>query len=313
MWFKTTTTGGVLFSYQADPISAGVTSGNYTPALYVDSSGKVRAEFYQGSSASAMTSSSTVNDGSWHHVVLAGAGNTQTLYVDGAAQATLAGTIAMNYGGAAYEYVGAGFVGGGWPNHPNTGLDGDKGFATYFNGSIADVAFFNQALTASTVTALHNSGSHAHGVLAQVTRPSGGVTAQVAYEKTTGQVASVTDHNGGVWTLGSPTVAGSSDVYAASVLGAKPADYWRLGDVDATEPANEVRGGAASYSNVTLGGAGPFSDSVAPSFNATTSYVRLPDSDIPTTGPDHIRWRCGSSSPQATPPVVCSTATSTTR
>jgi len=285
MWFRTTGVNGVLFSYSAAPITAGTTASNYTPALYIGTDGRLRGEFWQGSAASAITSGAAVNDGAWHHVVLAGAGNTQTLYLDGMSQGSLAGTIMQIPGGATNVHVGAGFIGGNWPNHLRSG---GTATATYFAGSISDVGFFNQALTASTVTALHATGTRTHPVLSQVTRPTGGISAQVSYHTGTGRVATVTDENGGVWTMGTPTVAGSGDVYAASVLGAKPADYWRMGEVAVTEAVNEVQGGAATYNQVTLGVTGPFAGSTAASFNGSTSYLKLPPEQVPTTGPNSV-------------------------
>ncbi|MEV4627811.1 LamG-like jellyroll fold domain-containing protein [Micromonospora sp. NPDC049523] len=273
LWFKTTTTGGVLFSYNGDPIANGTTPGNYTPALYIGSDGRLRGEFWQDATV-PITTDVAVNDGAWHHAVLSGAGDSQTLYLDGVAKGSLAGTINIAAtGGANNVSIGAGFMGGGWPNHPRTG---QPAVATFFNGSIAGVAIFDQALTGSTVSALYTAGNRAHPVLSKVTRPSGGVTAEVTYDKVTGRVASVTDENGGVWSMGAPTVSGSSGVYAASVLGGKPADYWRLGETDATDAVNEVQGGTATYSSVTLNADGPFADSRAASFNGTSSHLRLP-------------------------------------
>ncbi|GAA0378051.1 hypothetical protein GCM10009541_20670 [Micromonospora gifhornensis] len=285
MWFKTSTPNGVLFSYQADAISKGTTAGNYTPSLYIGSDGKLRGGFWTGSVAT-ITTDVAVTDGAWHHVVLAGAGNVQRLYLDGVLKGTLNGTIAQIAGGSANVLVGAGFVGGSWPTHVNSGANPAK--ATYFNGSIAEVAFFNQALTATTAAELNSVGRTSHPVLKKVVRPSGGVTAEIGYDKVSGRVATVTDENGGVWQLGSPTVSGSSDVYAASVLGAKPADYWRLGEIEVTDAVNEVQGGTATYNQVTLGVAGPFSDSKAGSFNGTSSHLVLPPEDMPTTGPNSV-------------------------
>jgi RHS repeat-associated protein len=279
MWFRTTTTNGVLFSYSADPVTNGSTPGNYTPALYIGSDGRLRGQFYQGDSSVPITSDIAVNDGGWHHVVLAGAGDTQTLYLDGAAKGSLAGTIASWPGGANNVDVGAGFIGGAWPGHAKTGAPAS---ATYFDGSISGVSIFNQALTGSTVTALYAAGTRAHPVLSKVARPSGGVTAEIAYDKVTGRVASVTDENGAVWSMGTPAVAGSSGVYAASVLGGKPADYWRLGETDATDAVNEVQGGTAVYNSVTLNADGPFADSRAATFNGTSSHLRLPADELPS-------------------------------
>ncbi|WJK43714.1 polymorphic toxin-type HINT domain-containing protein [Solwaraspora sp. WMMA2056] len=286
MWFRTTAVNGVLFGYSAAPVTAGTTPTTYVPALYVGSDGKLRGQFWQGNAAAAITTAAPVNDGNWHHVALAGAGSTQTLYLDGVAQGSLGGIIMQLPDNADNIHVGAGFIGGNWPGHQNSGVS--PAAASYFSGSISDVAFHNQALPAATVAALHTAGTRTHPVLSQVTRPSGGVTAQVTYQGSTGRVATVTDENGGVWTMGTPTVAGSADVYAASVLGAKPADYWRFGEVSATEAVNQVDGGVATFNQVTLGAAGPFAGATAASFNGSDSYVELPPERIVGTGPASV-------------------------
>ncbi|MFY1651162.1 LamG-like jellyroll fold domain-containing protein [Solwaraspora sp. WMMB762] len=286
MWFRTTAVNGVLFGYSAAPVTAGTTPTTYVPALYVGSDGKLRGQFWQGNAAAAITTAAPVNDGDWHHVALAGAGSTQTLYLDGVAQGSLGGIIMQLPDNADNIHVGAGFIGGNWPGHQNSGVS--PAAASYFSGSISDVAFHNQALPAATVAALHTAGTRTHPVLSTVTRPTGGVTAQVTYQGTTGRVATVTDENGGVWTMGTPTVAGSADVYAASVLGAKPADYWRLGEVAVTEAVNQVDGGVATYNQVTLGADGPFAGATAASFNGTSSYVELPPERIGGTDPASV-------------------------
>ncbi|ROO61349.1 YD repeat-containing protein [Micromonospora sp. Llam0] len=286
MWFRTTAVNGVLFGYSAAPVTAGTTPTTYVPALYVGSDGKLRGQFWQGNAAAAITTAAPVNDGDWHHVALAGAGSTQTLYLDGVAQGSLGGIIMQLPDNADNIHVGAGFIGGNWPGHQNSGVS--PAAASYFSGSISDVAFHNQALPAATVAALHAAGTRTHPVLSTVTRPTGGVTAQVTYQGTTGRVATVTDENGGVWTMGTPTVAGSADVYAASVLGAKPADYWRLGEVAVTEAVNQVDGGVATYNQVTLGADGPFAGATAASFNGTNSYVELPPERVGGTDPASV-------------------------
>jgi large repetitive protein len=283
MWFKTTAPNGVLFSYNATPITS-TSSGSYTPALYIDNGGYLRGELYMGNAAAAMKySAKPVTDGAWHHVVLAGAGTTQTLYVDGASRATLAGTIALaNATNSSYSYVGAGFVGGGWPDHAKTGASPPA--AQYFTGQISDVAFFTQALTAGAVSDMYAAGSNGSSVMTNVRRPTGRVTAQVAYSTVTGQVTSVTDDNGGTWTMGTPKVVGDSDVYEASVLGGKPTDYWRLDDTgEVVDAVNEVNGGTATYSTVTLGATGPFKDRTATTFNGTSSSATEPQTTIDTT------------------------------
>ncbi|HEV3380095.1 MAG TPA: LamG-like jellyroll fold domain-containing protein [Trebonia sp.] len=275
LWFKTTSTNGVLFSYQSSPLSAGTTTGSYTPSLYVGSDGKLVGEFWNGSSESPMESPSAVNDGKWHLVTLTASGSTQTMYLDGVQVATLSGTVDVP--AQANDYVGAGFLGGGWPDEADYEENGNSGYANYFDGDISDVAFWNQPVTAAEVSAMYAAGTQAADLMTKITRPSGNLYAAVSYDPLTGRTTSVTDENGGTWTLHTPTVSGSSEVYAESVLGAKPLDYWRLADSGTTDAVNQVNGGTAGYSSVTQGvTGGPFSDSTVDSFNGSSSYLQLP-------------------------------------
>ena len=59
-------------------------------------------------------------------------------------------------------YVGAGFLGGNWPDEAHHLQSGNTGYASYFNGNISDVALFSQYLTAPTVAALYATG-HVRG------------------------------------------------------------------------------------------------------------------------------------------------------
>jgi RHS repeat-associated protein len=274
MWFNTTTPNGVLFSYQNSQLSAGTTTGQYTPSLYIGSDGKLYGQFWQGGS-NPMATTSAVTDGKWHLVTLTAAGNTQTLYLDGVKVTSLAGTVSVS--AQANDYIGAGFLGGNWPNEANYQKSGNTGYATYFNGDISDVGFWTRPLTGNEVTTLYGAGTHQADLLTGVTRPSGKVYATVTYDPLTGRTTSVTDDNGGTWTLNSPTVGGSSQVYVASVLGNEPLDYWRLGDSGTSDAVNQVDGGTATYNQVGLGaGGGPFADTTTARFGGSPEYLQLP-------------------------------------
>ncbi|WP_157545167.1 LamG-like jellyroll fold domain-containing protein [Hamadaea tsunoensis] len=288
LWFKTTTAGGVLFSYNHDPVTSGTTAGNYTPALYIDQNGFLRGELWTGT-PTPIKSGSTVTDGTWHYAVLAGAGSTQTLYVDGVAQGSLAGTIAMvDATGSMNDVIGAGFVGHGWPDHARTGAS--PAVATYFTGQISDVAYFTKAVTSAEVQAMWDAGRWSSTELSKITRPSGRVSAAVTYDSATANVTKVVDDDGGSWTLNPPSIVGDSDVYEASVLGGKPLGYWRLAETGTTDAVNEVNGDVATYTDVTLGATGPFSDATAGAFNGTTSSVALPAGLSPAAGNSVDLW-----------------------
>jgi RHS repeat-associated protein len=291
MWFKTVTAVGVLFSYQADPITNSSTSGNYSPALYVGSDGKLQGEFWNGTTA-PITSSQSVTDGNWHQVVLSTTGNNQSLYLDGSLVGSKSGVVHFAAAaGATNEYVGAGFLGGDWPDEPHNTTSTDTGYPTFFTGHISDVAFYTSALSASDVAVLYAAGKRAGNVLTTVTRPTGRVYAQVGYDPVTGDVSQVTDENGGTWTIGAPTVSGSSEIYAASVLGSAPQNYWRMGESDGQEPINQVHAGQASYHDVLVGAPGPFGDSdpdTAVTFDGTDSWMQLPANAVAPSGPSSI-------------------------
>jgi large repetitive protein len=289
MWFKTTTPDSVLFSYQKDAITAGTTPGNYTPGIYIGSSGKLHAAFWINDVNAGIVSANPVTDGAWHHLVLAAAGNIQTLYLDGQVVGSRSGLITLvDAYSTTHEYIGAGFLGGGWPDESHYSTTTNQGVASYFNGTISDVALFDRTLTAADVVSLRSAASAAAHPLTKITRPSGAVAAQISYDPVSGVVTQVVDEHNGTWKISAPTVSGSSQVYAASVLSGGPADYLRMNESGVTEAVNEVNGGVATYSTVTLGASGPFADATAGKFNGTSSYVDLPAADIPTTGPNSI-------------------------
>ncbi|WP_418909909.1 LamG-like jellyroll fold domain-containing protein, partial [Kitasatospora phosalacinea] len=60
--------------------------------MYVGTSGKLHGQLWNGW-VNPIASANPVNDGQWHHALLTGAGDTQTLYLDGAAQGTRSGQI----------------------------------------------------------------------------------------------------------------------------------------------------------------------------------------------------------------------------
>lgn len=144
LWFKTSIASGsdgVLASLQSGALPSPsnpdtTTPSGYDPALYVGTDGKLRGEWYQGSSSSPITSTNPVTDGLWHHVVLSTSGTTQTMTLDGVPQGTLSGTLAVS--SLTNMAFGGGFISAHWPaqTHPN-----DTGVFTYFAGDLADITY----------------------------------------------------------------------------------------------------------------------------------------------------------------------------
>ncbi|WP_405854134.1 DNRLRE domain-containing protein [Streptomyces sp. NBC_00090] len=273
-WFKTTQAGGVLVYYGDKPLSdpdpVANTSFN-TPALYVGTDGKLRGCLATGLCATTITSTASVNDGQWHQAVLTGAGNTQTLYLDGVSQGSKAGQI--KDWNTPYISLGAGVNNRGWPAMNPTDQLG------HFAGQLAEVAIYTEPLSAAVIGAQYQAAKRSAGLLQKVTTPGGKTQASVVYGTTDDLVLQATDANGGTWKLNPATITGSSQVYRSAVMGSAPAGYWRLGDTQAAaQAANELHTGFGTYNTVTQGAAGPFGtgDNTAATFNGTSSYVELP-------------------------------------
>jgi RHS repeat-associated protein len=296
MWFKTTSANEVLFSYSKDAITASSTTGNYTPSMYIGSDGKLISEYWYSAGISPVETSAAVNDGKWHEVVLSAGGNTQSLYLDGALVGTKSGTVStgggISTGIQPNDYLGGGFLGGGWPDETKTDGTTNTGYSAPFNGSIAEAAFYVRPLVPSDVTGLYQAGITAAALLSTITRPSGKTYSTVAYNAVTARVTSVTNADGGNWAVSAPAVSGSSQVYRAAVLGSDPSGYYRLADqAGATNAYDEVKYGTATYNGgVTLGapGSAPFADTTGATFDGSSGYLQLPSTDAITTGPNTV-------------------------
>ncbi|MFI5936340.1 LamG-like jellyroll fold domain-containing protein [Actinoplanes sp. NPDC051494] len=281
LWFKANPGDrGVLFGYSADPVTKTSTTNSYTPALYIGTSGKLHGGLWTGNTTT-MDSAAAVDDGRWHHVVLVAGASKQWLYLDGTEAATKTGTVSISaLTGASRRYLGAGFLGGGWPDQPSS-----TATPSFFKGALAEAAHFDRPLTAEEITSMRFSGTtDSHPVITSK-RPSGNTTTAIEYDRVDGTVSAVTDTNGGVWKLSKPTVSGSSKVYQAAVLAARPTDYWRFAESGTWQPVNQVTGNPAWFSDVGLGRTGgPFPNDHVAYFDGEASYVGLDDPNVPRAG-----------------------------
>ncbi len=110
-WFRTTG-GGVILSYQDKDPSAQGFPDYWFPALYVGNDGKLYGELQRYGDNLMMASPGVVNDGRWHYAALVvdGASQTQTLYLDGQRVASLSGPIATTGFLAFMNQVGTGYT-----------------------------------------------------------------------------------------------------------------------------------------------------------------------------------------------------------
>jgi YD repeat-containing protein len=169
--------------------------------LYVGTDGRLHGELWMGNATKAMASGALVNDGKWHHAVIAAGTNTQTLYLDGNAVATLAGALVDQ--NSSNVYIGAGESDGGWPFHPTNTLG-------YFQGSIGEVGFYRSQLSAAQVAAHYAAygagAAHASPTQINTLVDPAGKTETYKYDATHGdRLISQTDGTGATTTYGYDT------------------------------------------------------------------------------------------------------------
>jgi hypothetical protein len=149
-WFKTTT-GGVILG-QAGLGSA----GGYVPSVYVGTDGKLYAELGWDGAGNPVVSTGTVNNGQWHNVAVTYNGTSETVYLDGAAVATVP-FVETAFNSSGYSYtLGSGMASStdGWPAAPSPSHD-----LYYFKGQIDEAAFYSSALSAGQVQTIFNTGN----------------------------------------------------------------------------------------------------------------------------------------------------------
>ncbi|MFF8607691.1 LamG-like jellyroll fold domain-containing protein [Streptomyces sp. NPDC015346] len=275
LWFKTTKPG-VLVGFQGGELEDGIP--HYWSPLAIDTAGKLRGQFeITGKSNTPIVSPTAVTDGRWHHVVMAGAGTTQTMYLDGAAVGSLTGPI--DHHEKINAYLGAGYSSPAW--------DATANGVRRLTGQLDEVALYHHALDSTTV-AEHYAARAQTPRMTMVTLPSGRVHAKVTYDSGTGRVIETTDQNGGTWKISDPSYSSASSSYADSVIGSGPLGYWRLGERTGAAALSSVGDGMdGSYlDGVHLGSPGTFADGddTSVTFDGTAeSAVKVPAEALGTT------------------------------
>jgi YD repeat-containing protein len=198
VWFKLpqgNSSGGVIYSYQSHAITDPAVA-QWNPALYVGTDGKLRGKFWTGSQTT-ITSSATVNDGQWHHAVLAAQSSSQTLYLDGQAVGTDTGTLSAI--GIEFAYLGT----GKWLNWPGTG-----GAIGLWPGSISDFVYDTAEWSPSLVSQRFAAG-----------QPTG--EADIAPAGTPVKIVKVTDPAGKTITNSYDIAAGGRQIEIADARGSR--------------------------------------------------------------------------------------------
>ena len=148
-WFRTTATQTACMFGQSTLDPPAVLSGAYIPAITLKSNGTIRAEYWDGTTGPGITTTSSYNDGKYHHLAFVGNVTVQTLYIDGVSQGTSTtttidqswwthSTIGVGYGTTGYGYSGT-----GW---------------SYFPGTIDEVCIWNDARTLAEIQSNMASG-----------------------------------------------------------------------------------------------------------------------------------------------------------
>ncbi|WP_262379255.1 RHS repeat-associated core domain-containing protein [Nonomuraea sp. PA05] len=208
LWFKTTSSGVLAYTAAQRPPSVPSLAPAGTPVLYVGTDGKLRGQFRTLTStgveiATPITSPAAVNNGQWHHAVLSGAGNSQTLYLDGAAVGSLTGKIDHNW--MAYTSIGHGLTNPGWPASKPLG-SGDYFFTRWgFVGHIDEVSLYDRALGAADVGTHYTARVAAPHLLSKITLPSGRIWADNTYDAGKDRLLTHTDEHGGLWKIAEPS------------------------------------------------------------------------------------------------------------
>ncbi|MFF3398117.1 LamG-like jellyroll fold domain-containing protein [Streptomyces sp. NPDC002659] len=273
LWFKTTKPG-VLVGFQGGDLDDG--QPEYASPLAIDTAGKLRGQYeITGRAVTPLVSTKTVTDGAWHHVVLSGAGTTQTLYLDGVAVGSLTGPI--DHYEKSNTYLGAGWSSPAW--------DGQAAGVRHFTGDLDEVAVYHQALDAGTVAA-HYAARAKTARMTKVVLPSGRTHATVAYDTASGRVTSTTDANGGTWKVSDPSYSSGSAAYEDAVMAQSPAGYWRLGERSGAQAFSAVGTGMdGSYGDgVGLGNPGVFADgdNTSIELDGTEGVVNIPSDPLET-------------------------------
>lgn len=156
IFFKTTTTaGGVMFSYNSNPLS--ILGVNHR-ILYMNTAGKVGFGFNTNNGYTGL-SSSAYNDGNWHWAFITmtvtgilglTAVSTITLYIDGSSVASGGGLLVGISGDTGYWHLGWG---------PVTSHSYGSGLSNYLDGSLSNLVVWNGGNASSTLKNLGGSGS----------------------------------------------------------------------------------------------------------------------------------------------------------
>lgn len=198
LWFKTSA-HGTLLSYADQSFPAASTKS--TPILYVGTDGLLYGGFSLRDTGGSrqIVSPEQVDNDEWHHAVLSGSIDKQTLYLDGAPVGELSGLIDHKQQGKLT--LGAG-SGKDWP--------ATNGGAFHFDGGIDEVAVYGHPVGALAARQ-HFASRSSIDALTTITLPQDDRQfARLTYDDLNDRVKTLVDHQARTWTLDTPKVREST-------------------------------------------------------------------------------------------------------
>jgi hypothetical protein len=149
LWFLTNGTGTILS--QQNNVTPPSVSGSNVQALYIDTSGKLRASvFWLGATTRQIISSLSYDDNNWHNAVVIYNNGIEHLYVDN----QYIGNITYSQASIGFNtikyYLGTGYA-NGWASVPS-------GW-NYFYGLMDEFAVFNRILSKNEIALIYKRGA----------------------------------------------------------------------------------------------------------------------------------------------------------
>jgi hypothetical protein len=163
MWVQTTAPGGA-YAYQG---GGGWGNGNTLFYLNSGSGGGTQAGGVRNSQGWVTGTTTTINDGNWHHIVVTCNGSTRNVYVDGVLDTPTGDGEWSGSGNGNQFYIGGGGTGQG---------DGQVNL----NGLVDEVYVFNQTLNQTDITALFNNNTLPVVPVSVTVNPASGYRGQVS-------------------------------------------------------------------------------------------------------------------------------------
>lgn len=122
-----------VFDMRSSPVGS-------QPSLWIETGGAGSLVKYYAAGGYKVSTTATLNSGTWYHLVITNDGSTTKIYLDG-------NTTPIGTGSDSTTYVSAPLRVGGYHNNNY-----------YYDGLIDEFAIFNYELSASDVSAIYNNG-----------------------------------------------------------------------------------------------------------------------------------------------------------